>query len=110
MRSEEGRQKEKKDRAKPKKPLPTWEEVEDRVYERIEYYATRFIIMSVIGVVIGVIGLVYGILNVVFLGTTFQDIFVALSVFIGVGAIVISVVLLAWGMFWRAKVENKTII
>jgi len=27
-----------------------------------------------------------------------------------VGAIVISVVLLAWGMFWRAKVENKTII
>ena len=39
-----------------KKPLPTWDEVESNVYEKIEYYATRFIIIALIGVIIGVIG------------------------------------------------------
>ena len=110
MVNEEIKVKEKKEKPKKEKPLPSWQDIEDKVYNRIEFYATRFIIMSVIGVVIGVIGLVYGILNVIFLGTTFQDIFVALSVFIGVGAIVISIVLLVWGIFWRNKVEHRSII
>jgi predicted signal transduction protein with EAL and GGDEF domain len=95
---------------KPKKPIPTYDQIEDNVYDRIETYATRFIIISLVGVVIGVIGIVYGVLNVFFLGTTFQDIFVALGVFIGVGAIVASIVLLVWGLFWRRKVENKSIM
>ena len=110
MVNEESKSKEKQDKIKVKKPVPTWDQIQDKVYDSIEFYATRFIIISVIGVVIGMIGLIYGILNIVFLGTTFTDIFVALSVFIGVGAIVISLVLLIWGIFWRGKVEKRTII
>jgi len=87
----------------------TWEQVTQKVYDRIEWYATRFIIMSTIGVVIGFIALVYGGIAYVFTPATLQDASVFLAVFVGVGAIVASLILLAWGLFWRKKVEYRNI-
>ncbi|MFW9975095.1 MAG: hypothetical protein ACFFDQ_07525 [Candidatus Thorarchaeota archaeon] len=87
----------------------TWEDVTQKVYDRIEWYATRFIIMSTIGVVIGFIALVYGGIAYVFTSATLEDASVFLAVFVGVGAIVASLILLAWGLFWRKKVEIRNI-
>jgi hypothetical protein len=93
-----------------KKPKTvTWEGVTQKVYDRIEWYATRFIIISTVGVVIGFIALVYGGIAYVFTPATLQDASVFLAAFIGVGAIVASIILLAWGVFWRRKVETKSI-
>ncbi|MFW9910099.1 MAG: hypothetical protein ACFFEF_16200 [Candidatus Thorarchaeota archaeon] len=87
----------------------TWEGVTQKVYDRIEWYATRFIIISTVGVVIGFIALVYGGIFYVFTAATLQDASVFLAVFVGLGAIVASLILLAWGLFWRKKVETHTI-
>jgi len=93
-----------------KKPKTvSWENVTQKVYNRIEWYATRFIIISTVGVVIGFIALVYGGIAFVFTAATLQDASVFLAVFVGVGAIVASVILLAWGVFWRKKVEDRSI-
>ena len=93
-----------------KKPkVVEWEDITRRVYGRIEWYATRFIIISTVGVVIGFIALVYGGIAYVFTPATLQDASVFLAVFVGVGAIVASIILLAWGVFWRKKVEMRTI-
>jgi hypothetical protein len=93
-----------------KKPKTvSWEGVTQKVYNRIEWYATRFIIISTIGVVIGFIALVYGGIAYVFTSATLQDATVFLAVFVGVGAIVASIILLAWGVFWRKKVETRSI-
>jgi len=107
---------EEKPKVKREKPLKirkvktvTWEDVTQKVYDRIEWYATRFIIMSTIGVVIGFIALVYGGIAYVFTPATLQDVSVFLAVFIGIGAIVASLILLAWGVFWRKKVEIRNI-
>ncbi|MFX0163150.1 MAG: hypothetical protein ACFE68_07485 [Candidatus Hodarchaeota archaeon] len=94
---------------KVKHPIPSWEEIIDRVYAQIEWYATRFIIIAVLGVVVGFIALIYGILNIYFLEGDVEDISVFLGIFIGVGALVASIVLLVWGRFWRKKVEERTI-
>jgi hypothetical protein len=102
-------EKEKKSKQKVKKPKPSWDEVAEHVYERIYWYATRFIIISVIGVVIGVIGVVYAGLMVIALGLPLGNVSVFLGVFIGVGALVVSVILLGWGSFWRRKVDNRSI-
>lgn len=108
---EEGKPKLKQEKTqKIKKPkMVTWEGVTKKVYDRIEWYATRFIIISTLGVVIGFIALVYGGIAYVFIGATLQETSVFLAVFVGVGAIVASVILLAWGVFWRKKVENRSI-
>ena len=102
-------EKEKKPKKSAKKPTPTWDEVAQHVYERIYWYATRFIIFSVVGVVIGVIGLVYSALMIIALGIPLGEISVFLGVFIGAGALVVSVILLGWGSFWRKKVDNRSI-
>jgi len=94
---------------KEKRPIPSWEEIIDRVYSQIEWYATRFIILAVLGVVVGFIALIYGILNIYFLEGDVEDISAFLGLFVGIGALVASFVLLAWGRFWRKKVEEKTI-
>ena len=109
--TEEGKPKLKQEKIqKIKKPKTvTWEGVTMKVYDRIEWYATRFIIISTLGVVIGFIALVYGGIAYVFIGATLQETSVFLAVFVGVGAIVASVILLAWGVFWRKKVENHSI-
>ena len=99
---------EKKQKIKAPKTV-SWEGVTKKVYDRIEWYATRFIIMSTVGVVIGFIALVYGGIAYVFTDATLQDATVFLAVFVGVGAIVASIILLAWGVFWRKRVENKSI-
>ena len=91
------------------KRIRTWEEVEAHVYERIYLFATRFIIFSVIGVVFGFISTIYGVLSFIFLGLPLQEITTFIALFIGVGAIAASFILLAWGLFWRRKVENRTI-
>ncbi|MFX1563217.1 MAG: hypothetical protein ACFFDP_07910 [Promethearchaeota archaeon] len=101
--------KETKSKQKVKKPRPTWEEVTEHVYERILWYSTRFILTSIVGVVVGVIGLVYAGLMIIALGVPLGNISVFLGVFIGVGALVVSLILLAWGGFWRKKVENRSI-
>jgi len=102
-------EKEKKPKKSAKKHTPTWDEVAQHVYERIYWYATRFIIFSVVGVVIGVIGLVYSALMIIALGIPLGEISVFLGVFIGAGALVVSVILLGWGSFWRKKVDNRSI-
>ena len=96
---------------KPKAPkrIRTWDEVETHVYERIYLFATRFIIFSVIGVVFGFISTIYGLLSFIFLGLPLQEITTFVALFIGVGAMAASMILLAWGLFWRKKVENRTI-
>jgi hypothetical protein len=108
--------KEEKIDARTEKPLKarreksvTWEGITQKVYDRIEWYATRFIILSTVGVVIGFIALVYGGMLYVFTAATLQDASVFLAVFVGVGAIVASLILLAWGVFWRRRVENRSI-
>jgi hypothetical protein len=111
---------EKKKVKKPvKRAIPKWETITEQVYSRINWYATRFIIFSVVGIVVGFIALVYAILAMYFLDplqlilslnfSPLQDISVFLGVFIGVGAIAASLVLLAWGFFWRRKVDNRSI-
>jgi hypothetical protein len=93
-----------------KKPKTVnWENITQKVYDRIEWYATRFIIVSTVGVVVGFIELVYGGIAYVFTPATLQDASVFLAVFVGIGAIVASIILLAWGVFWRKKVETKSI-
>ena len=94
---------------KPKPKVDSWEKISNNVYGRIEWYATRFMLIGTIGVVIGFIGIVYAILNFIFLGSAIQDLNVILGVFIGVGALVASFVLLGWGIFWRKKAEERTI-
>lgn len=116
----ENKEKETKER----RPPPSYEKITEQVYSRLQWYATRFIIISVIGMVVGVAGLIYGILSYYFLvdptqimltgiftGKTsgFQDLSVFLGIFIGIGAIAASLVLLTWGIFWRGKVENRSV-
>jgi len=120
-----GRKKETKEKEpKERRPAPSYEKITEQVYSSLQWYATRFIIISVIGMVIGVGGLIYGVLSYYFLvnpteilltgiftGKTsgLQDISVFLGIFIGIGAIAASLVLLVWGIFWRGKVENRSI-
>ena len=109
---------------KERRSKPSYEKITDEVYSSLQWYATRFIIISVIGLVIGVAGLIYGILSYYFLvdptqimltgiftGKTsgLQELSVFLGIFIGIGAIAASLVLLAWGIFWRGKVENRSV-
>lgn len=121
---------------KAKRPTPQWEDIAEQVYSKINWYATRFIIFSVVGMVVGVVGIVYGVLAYYFLvnplttlnpvtaaiyyqinpamiftlkTSGFQEISVFLGVFIGIGSIVASLVLLAWGVFWRKKVDARSI-
>jgi len=111
--------KEKEVKKPSKRPIPTWEEITDQVYSKIMWYATRFIIFSIVGVVVGFIAIIYGILAMYFVAPTIltlipnasplQDFSVFLGVFIGVGAIAASIVLLVWGLFWRRKVDNRSI-
>jgi hypothetical protein len=111
--------KEKEVKKPSKRPIPTWEDITDQVYSKIMWYATRFIILSIVGVVVGFIAIIYGILAMYFVGPTMltlipnasplQDFSVFLGVFIGVGAITASIVLLVWGLFWRRKVDNRSI-
>jgi hypothetical protein len=44
------------------------------------------------------------------LGGQIVQISVFLGLFIGFGALVASIVLLLWGVFWRRRVENKKIL
>ncbi|MBS7248637.1 MAG: hypothetical protein QXN15_08560 [Candidatus Jordarchaeales archaeon] len=121
---------------KTRRPIPRWEDIVEQVYGRINWYATRFIIFSVVGMVVGVIGIIYGVLAYYFLvnplttinpvtvaiyyeinpamiftlkTSGLQEISVFLGVFIGIGSIVASLVLLAWGIFWRRKVDAHSI-
>ncbi|WXG41767.1 MAG: hypothetical protein WED07_13555 [Candidatus Freyarchaeum deiterrae] len=97
--------------------------IADQVYNRIEWYATRFIIVSIVGVVIGVAAIIYGSLAYYFIvanplaltiessfKTPFQDLSVFLGSFIGIGSLAASLVLWGWGIFWRRKVENRGIL
>ncbi|RDE10696.1 MAG: hypothetical protein C4K49_12715 [Candidatus Thorarchaeota archaeon] len=93
----------------PKRDIPTWEQITQNVYDRIEWYATRFIVISTVGVVIGFIALVYGALAVVYFEQNLQVASVFLAAFVGIGALVASAVLLVWGVFWRKKVETRSI-
>ena len=99
--------KERKPKAKPK--VESWEQISNYVYGRIEWYATRFMLIGTVGVVIGFIGIVYALLNFIFFGSVIQDLNVILGMFIGLGALVASFVLLGWGIFWRKKAEERTI-
>ncbi|MEM2144756.1 MAG: hypothetical protein QW279_05310 [Candidatus Jordarchaeaceae archaeon] len=119
-----GKKLDKEKEPKEKKPTPSYEKITEEVYGRLQWYATRFIIISVVGMVVGFAGLIYGILSYYFLvdptqlmltgiftGKTsgFQEVSVFLGIFIGIGAIAASLVLLTWGIFWRSKVENRSI-
>jgi len=99
--------KEPKKKAAKKRRRVTWEHIADRAYTRIEWYASRFLILSSVGIVIGFIALVYAVLNMFFFGAHIQDLNVILGVFIGLGSIVASIVLLFWGIFWRRQVEKR---
>ena len=96
---------------------PSYKDIIEEVYITINWYATRFILFSVVGIVIGFISLVYGILAMYFANplesilniSALQNISVFLGIFIGLSAIVVSLILLAWGIFWRKKVDNRSI-
>lgn len=98
---------------------PSYKDIIEEVYTTINWYATRFILFSIVGMVVGFIALVYGILAMYFINplelflklnvSALQDISVFLGVFIGFGSIVVSIILLAWGLFWRKKVDNRSI-
>lgn len=87
----------------------SWEEVSTNLYQRIEWYASKFITYSVYGVVVGVIGVVYGFVSLA-LGSAASQISTFLGLFIGFGALVASIILLLWGVFWRRRVENQKIL
>ena len=99
--------KEPKKKSAKKRKRVTWDYIADHAYSRIEWYASRFLIFSSVGIVIGFIALVYAVLNMFFLGAQIQDLNVILGVFIGIGSIVASIVLLIWGIFWRRQVEKR---
>ncbi len=108
--SEKEQKKEAKQQKKAqKRRIVSWEEVTGHVYDRIGYYASRFVLTSVYGVVIGFVVLVYGILNIIFFGIALEDLAVFVAVFIGLGFIVASLIILGWGIFWRKKVDNRSI-
>ncbi|MGQ9720440.1 MAG: hypothetical protein ACUVXA_03865 [Candidatus Jordarchaeum sp.] len=98
---------------------PSYKDIIEEVYTTINWYATRFILFSIVGMVVGFIALVYGILVMYFINPlelllnlnlfALQDVSVFLAVFIGFGSIVVSIILLAWGLFWRKKVDNRSI-
>ncbi len=88
---------------------PQWEDIAERAYDRLSWYATRFMIIGSIGVVIGFVAIVYAILSMVLFGSQLQDFNVFLGSFVGLGAIVASLVLIFWGFFWRRKVDQRTI-
>ncbi len=102
-----------------KRPIPKWEDIIEEVYGSIQWYATRFILFSVVGIVVGFIAIVYGILAMYFSTpaqsiltfnySPLQNVSVFLGVFVGVGTIAVSLVLLSWGIFWRKKVDNRSI-
>jgi ABC-type uncharacterized transport system permease subunit len=85
----------------------SWDEISDELYRRIEWYASKFITTSVVGVVIGVIGIIYGVVSLVLV---IGPLSVFLGMFVGLGALVASIVLLLWGVFWRRRVESKRIL
>lgn len=101
--------KEPKKKVSKKRKKITWTSIADQAYDRISWYASRFLIFSSVGIVIGFIALVYGILNMIFFAAQLQDLNVILGVFLGVGSIVASLVLLFWGLFWRRQAEKRTI-
>ncbi|RDE14352.1 MAG: hypothetical protein C4K47_04175 [Candidatus Thorarchaeota archaeon] len=91
--------------------LPSsWDEISNNLYLRIEWYASKFITISVWGVVIGFIGIVYGLLSMWFFGSEISALGTFLGFFVGFGALIASVVLLLWGVFWRRRVENHKIL
>lgn len=92
---------------KPRYIPQSWDEISGELYRRIEWYASKFITTSVVGVVIGVIGIIYGIVSLVL---NIGALSVFLGMFVGLGALVASIVLLLWGVFWRRRVENKKIL
>jgi uncharacterized membrane protein (DUF485 family) len=94
-------------RAKKEPHLASWSAVRDHVYAQINFYATRFITIAVVGIVVGFIAIVYSAIALLFLSGRVTDITVALGVLIGVGAIVASLILLAWGTFWRRQVDKE---
>jgi len=102
-------EKESKKKTTKKHSKVTWDTIAEHSYGRIAWYASRFLIFSSIGIVIGFIALVYGVLNMFFFAAPLQDLNVILGVFIGIGSIVASVVILVWGLFWRRQAEKKRI-
>nr|MDO8081096.1 hypothetical protein [Candidatus Freyarchaeota archaeon] len=115
-----GRKKAPKEKPKEKRPRTRYEEITDQVYTKLEWYAKRFIIISVVGMVVGFDGLIYGMFayySSVNLLTTIlgfqmpplQDVSVFLGALIGIVSLAISLVLLALGIFWRIKVERRSI-
>ncbi len=112
MRSEGKRLRKKlapKAEGRPSKHNVTWDDVAEKSYDRIQYYGSRFLIIGTIGVVIGFIGNVYAFLNIAFFAAVLQDLSVFLGIFVGVGAIVGSIVLLLWGMFLRKQTDERTL-
>jgi len=85
----------------------SWPTVRDRIYARIDFYATRFITIAIVGMVVGFIAIVYSIIDLLFLTGNLLDITVVIGVLIGAGAIVASLILLVWGMFWRGQVDKE---
>jgi len=96
-------------RSTQKKKRIMWEQIQEQAYDRIQWYATRFVLFSTVGVVIGFIALVYATLMVFIFGSQLQDINVFLGVFVGVGAIAASIVLLIWGFFLRRRAETRSL-
>ena len=67
-----------------------WEDIAEKAYERLSWYATRFMIIATVGVVIGVIALVYAALMMFLFGAELQDLNVFLGAFVGIGSIAIN--------------------
>lgn len=101
--------KESKKKSSKKRKTLMWEDIADQAYNRIARFASKFLIISSLGIVIGFIALVYASLSMIFFSAQLQDLNVVLGVFIGIGSIVASLVLLVWGLFWRRQAEKRTI-
>ena len=116
-----GRNKASKEKPKEKRPRTRYEEITDQVYTKLEWYAKRFIIISIVGLIVGFYGLIYGIFAyyssvnplTTILGfqmPPLQDLSVFSGAIVGIVSLALSLVLLGLAMFWRIQVGRHDVI
>lgn len=115
-----GKKEASKEKDKEKLPRTRYEELTDQVYNRIDWFAKRFITISVVGIIVGFEALIYGIFAYYSLANPItailgfqmpplQDLSVFLGIQIGFVSLVLSLVLIILGIFWKIQVKKRTI-
>lgn len=115
-----GKKEASKEKNKEKPPRTRYEELTDQIYLKLDWFAKRFITISVVVIIVGFEALIYGIFAYYSLSNPMtaiigfqmpplQDLSVFLGVLIGFISLAISLILIILGIFWKIQVKKRTI-